>query len=42
MECTIAQANQSMNTAGTRMANRLAMMIVLSGRLTSPAMNEIE
>ncbi len=31
-----------MNTNGTRMAKRLDRMMVLSGRFTSPAMNEIE
>ena len=35
-------AIQSMNTKGTRMANRFAQMMVLSGRFTSPPMNEIE
>ena len=35
-------AIQNMNTNGTRIENRLAQMMVLSGRFTSPAMNEIE
>ena len=35
-------AIQSMNTNGTAMAKTLAQMMVLSGRLTSPPMNEIE
>ena len=32
-------AVQIMNRAGTRMAMKLALMSVLSGRLTSPATN---
>ena len=32
-------AVQIMNSAGTRMAMKLALMSVLSGRLTSPATN---
>src|SRR5665647_3117405 len=38
----MAIAIHIMKIAGTRMANRFDMMMVLSGRLTSPAMNEIE
>ncbi len=37
-----AMAAHSMNTPGTMMANRLDRMMVLSGRLTSPAMNVMQ